>query len=232
MKRFSVFPLFLLLIIFYSCSGLDDLIFDRHPQLSDMQISGKQVVPYDTIFASIEATNPIDGILEYQWTVKRINSAQPVIGTFDGPTDLDSVRWVAPIEGGFYELKVTVSNTAKEASDTEDIEVIVSEEPLVAMRLPAADTYYVTGQEFVIEARAEHANGLSWVRAYINDVFISPEQSQNTLGIYQFTITADSNMVGQSIVKVMAKAKNSVADAGADSVKIEVGGIIPGKNGN
>ena len=32
--------------------------------------------------------------------------------------------------------------------------------------------------------------------------------------------------------KVMAKAKNSIAVAGADSVEIEVGGIIPGKNGN
>jgi len=215
----------LLLFIILSCSGLDDLIMDRHPQLEEMQVSGARVAPFDTVYASIKATNPIDGILEFKWKI------DPDRGNFVGPSDTDSVRWVAPIQGGFYELKVTVKNTAKQASDASQIEVLVTERPIVDIRKPALGDYYVIGQTISIEARADHANGLSWVQAFINDSLVAAPQDQNGTGIYQFTCIADSTMVGTAEVKIKAKS-NYVAEPGSDLIDIQVGGIITGKHGS
>ena len=217
------------LLLFWSCSGLDDLIFDRHPILEPMQVSSTRVAPFDTVFASIKAENPIDGLLEYKWTVKRVGSALPSNGTIDGPSDQDSVRWIAPIDGGVYELKVKVSNTAKDASDATDIEVLVSEVPFVSIQKPGAGEYFVAGATITIETRAEHANGLSWVKAFINGSLIE-QKNQNLSGIYTFNVIADSSMVGQPFIRIEAKSK-TVVETGADSIQVEIGGIIPGKNG-
>jgi len=208
----------------FSCSGIDDLIFDRHPQLSNFQVSDDRVAPFDTVWASVEATNPIEGAMEFTWTV------DPERGNFTGPTDLDSVAWVAPIQGGWYELKVRVENTAKFSTQSKQIEVIVSERPVVDIRKPSTGAYYVVGQNFDIEVRAEHANGLSWVRIYLNQTLMA-EQDQNSSGIYSFSIAADSNMVGTAVLEIEAKSA-VVDDPGTDSIEIEIGGIIPGKNGN
>lgn len=230
MNRFRFFSIILMFFTLLSCSGLDDLIFNRHPQLGDIQLSSPQVEPFDTVYASIEATNPIDGTLEYKWSVKRLYSVIPSIGTIDGPSDLDSVRWIAPIEGGYFEFKVIVSNTAKETPKTKEIEVLVFEKPIVKILKPAAGDYFVAGQSFAIEARADHANGLSWVKAFVKGNLIE-QKSQNATGIYLFAVTADSSMVGQPYIKIEAKSK-TVDETGADSIQVEIGGIIPGKNGN
>lgn len=215
-------------ILTFSCSGLDDLIFDRHPQLGEMQISATRVEPYDTVWASIDAENPIDGLLSYKWTAKKIGSGIFANGNFDGPTDTDSVRWIAPIEGGFYELKVKVSNTAKESTASKQIEVIVSEKPFVQILAPAAQEYFVQGQPFEVRVRADHANGLSWVKAWFGENLVN-QISQNATGIYAFTFMADSSQVGQTKIKIEAKAK-SVDLTGSDSLYVQIGGIIPGKN--
>jgi len=224
MNKTHIYFVGISLLLIISCSGLDDLVFDRHPQLSEMQVfPGDRVSPFDTVYASIEATNPIDGILEYQWTI------DPERGTFVGPSDSDSIRWVAPIQGGFYDLKVSVKNTAKKSTATKQIEVLVTEKPIVDIREPSVGAYYVVGQSFAIEVRAEHANGLSWVRALVNDSLITT-LDQNGTGIYQFSCVANNAMVGTATVKIEAKS-NNVAEPGTDLVDIEIGGIITGKHG-
>ncbi len=230
MAKLKLWIALLLPAVYISCSGIDDLIYDRHPELSEMQISASRVSPFDTVYASIEAKNPIDGILEYKWTVKNLGNGNSVNSAIDGPADLDSVRWIAPIAGGFYELKVTVSNTAKKSTAAKQIEVIVSDKPVVDLRKPVSGAYFTAGQSILIEARAEHVNGLSWVKAFIQDSLIG-QSSQNTSGIYPFSALATNNMVGKTIVRIEAKTA-FVEQAGADSVEIEIGGIIPGKNGH
>lgn len=229
MGRLNFLVLLLLPAIFITCSGIDDLIYDRHPELSNMQISASRVSPFDTVYASIEAKNPIDGILDYKWTVKNLATKIYVNNTIDGPADLDSVRWIAPIEGGAYEIKVTVSNTAKEASDSRQVEVVTSDKPVVDIRKPETNSYFTAGQSLIIEAHAEHANGLSWVKAFLNDSLIG-QSDWNSSGIYTFTTAADNSLAGKTLVRVEAKTA-LVQQAGADSVEIEIGGIIPGKNG-
>lgn len=229
MGRLKFLIVLFLPAIFITCSGIDDLIYDRHPELSPMQISASNVSPFDTVYASIEAKNPIDGILDYKWTVKNLGSGKSVNNTIDGPADLDSVRWIAPIEGGMYEIKVTVSNTAKEASDSRQVEVVTSEKPVVDIHKPEANDYFTAGQAFVIEVHAEHVNGLSWVKAFLNDSLIG-QSNQNNNGIYQFNALANNSLAGKTLVRIEAKTA-SVDSVGAASVEIEIGGIIPGKNG-
>ena len=229
MGRLKFLIILFLPAVFISCSGIDDLIYDRHPELSDMQISASRVAPFDTVYASIEAKNPIDGVLDYKWTVKNLGTGKSVNSTIDGPADLDSVRWIAPIEGGMYEIKVTVSNTVKDAPDSRQVEVVTSDIPEVNIYKPEAQAYFTAGQTFIIEAQAEHANGLSWVKAFLNDSLIG-QSNQNSSGIYQFNAVANNSLAGKTLVRIEAKTA-SVDSVGAASVEIEIGGIIPGKNG-
>lgn len=212
------------LLFVFSCSeGLEDLFFDNYPELSEMAISETSVAPFDTVWASIEATNPIEGPLEYQWSVS------PQLGNFIGVTDLDSIRWIAPYAGGIYELTVEVSNSKRTSPASKQVEVITSDIPYVKILSPDAGTYFVIGQTFAVEARAEHANGLSWVRLWVGDSLIQ-QLDQNGSGIYQFSCTADSSMVGNAGIKVESKA-NYGTTPGSDMITVQIGGMILGKNG-
>ncbi len=214
----------------FSCSGIDDLIFDRHPQLSDISLSRNRVAAFDTVSASIIATNPIDGALDYRWIITHVETGVGSSNGIIGTNDTDSIKWIAPIQGGVYEFKVIVENTAKSSEKTKQLEVIVSERPVVDLRKPVAGAYFVVGQTIDAEVRAEHANGLSWVRIYLNQTLMA-EQDQNSSGIYNFEVSADSSMVGTAVLKIEAKSA-VVNEPGSDSIEIEIGGIIPGKNGN
>ena len=225
MNRFTIVSVFLLALLLTGCEGVQDLIVDQRPQLGELQLSANQVMPLDTIRASITATNPIEGSLEYEWTVA------PNRGYFVRPADSDTVFWVAPLQGGVYQISVKVQNSKRSVtSSPKEVNVLISSVPLVKLRQPPADAYYVLGQTFTIEARASHDNGLSWVRAFVNDSLVG-QSDQTANGLYRFPCTAASNMVGVSTVKVKAEAANALAPVGADSVNIKIGGIIPGKHG-
>ncbi len=224
MKRFGIILGILLALQLSGCEGVQDLITDQRPQLGDLLLSAKQVMPLDTVVANIEATNPIAGSLEYNWSV------QPNRGYFLQPADGDTAFWVAPVQGGVYQISVTVSNSKRSVtSSPEEVNVLISSDPLVEIRKPLAEEYFVVGQTITIESRASHDNGLSWVRAFVNDSLIG-QSDQTTNGLYSFSCTATNSMVGASYIKVQAAAANALSPKGSDSVQIKIGGIIPGKN--
>jgi len=225
MKRFGIILGILLVLQLSGCEGVQDLITDQRPQLGSLLVSSDRVMPLDTVVASITATNPIDGTLEYEW------SAEPDRGYFLEPADKDSVFWVAPIQGGLYTLRVTVSNTKRSASQAKEVNVLNSTSPVVDVLKPQADAYFVLGQNITIEARANHANGISWVRAFVNDSLVG-QSDQNASGVYSFNCIAAANKVGNPFITVKAEAANALAPVGSDSVQIKIGGIIPGKNEN
>jgi hypothetical protein len=217
-----------LAILCLSCDGVEDIINGKAPVLDDagIQVSADRVAPRDTVIASIKATNPQDGPLTYEWKCDG--------GDFIPPADSSKVRWVAPLIGGNYELEVKVSNEKRHSDDSKIIYVESSDKPLVDILSPQKGTYFILNDLIPVEASAFHENDISIIRLYaINngrDSLIQ-ELDGNISGTYSFSmLKAYPALVGQTILKVEAEARNALRTKGSDEVTVTVEGIIEGRN--
>jgi hypothetical protein len=196
-----------------------ETLFRSSPVIDLVQVNPDRVNPFDTVYATVLATNPEEGGLSYAWSVSPSN------GIFLDPTDGISVRWVAPTVGGDYEFKVVVSNAYKTAERTGSVKVIEAGNPLVRILSPQQNEYFVQGHEFDIVVDAIHSNGIQKVRLYIGDEFIS-EQSGVSSNNYQFSFTPDTSYLGITEIKIDAIA-NFTLNIGTDSVDVNIEGVLP-----
>lgn len=215
----------LIFLIFSACQGVNDLFNPKHPpQLSEegVVVSQDQVMPQDTILAQITATNPLDGPLEFTWYADG--------GNFIPPTDQDSVFWIAPVKGGLYHLWVTVGNLdGTTESPKRQILVVSTSKPVVNILHPSENAYFTVGQTIGVDVKAEHANGIALVNLYVNGR-LQAKSDQAANQIYTFQLTLDDSMVGKTVLKAEAIARNQMASKGTDSITILVGGIVAGGN--
>jgi hypothetical protein len=209
--------LILLLIAFMACDP--ETLFRSSPVIDIVQINPNRVNPFDTVYASVLASNPEEGGLSYNWSVSPNN------GIFLDPTDGTSVRWVAPTAGGDYVFKVVVSNAYKTAERTGSVKVIEAGDPLVRITSPQHNEYFVQMQEIDITTEAFHNNGIQKVQLFILDELIS-EQSGVSSNSYEFSFIPDTSYLGLTEIKVSAIA-NFTLTRGADSVDVNIEGIIP-----
>ena len=196
-------------------------LFRKTPVIDNMIVDPKQVNPYDTVYAEVVATNPEEGALSYQWSVL------PDKGTFIDPIDGVKTRWVAPRVGDDYIFNVKVSNSYKSANKTESVKVIVTDDPIVQIIHPNSGDYYVQLNQVEIKATASHSNGISKVLLYVNDVYKS-ENGGTASNQYNFTFTPDTSLLGETEIKIEAVAR-LVSTIGADSLLVNIEGILPGK---
>ncbi len=217
MIKFQITLILSLLITFIACDP--ETLFRSSPVIDVIQINPNRVNPYDTVFASVVASNPEEGSLSYGWSVSPNN------GFFLDPTDGVSVRWIAPTSGGDYVFKVVVSNAFKTTERTGSVKVIEAGDPLVRISSPQHNEYFVQMQEIDITAEAFHNNGIYKVQLFIRDVLIS-EQSGLSSNTYQYSFIPDSSYLGITEIKVNAIA-NFTFTKGADSVEVNIEGIIP-----
>ncbi|NOX89255.1 MAG: hypothetical protein GXO77_09515 [Calditrichaeota bacterium] len=223
-KKIETGLLFVLLLL-TACNGVEDLLNPKHPPELDERgvvVSQDQVMPRDTIMASIQATNPIEGPMQFEWHSDG--------GSFIPPADNDTVFWIAPLKGGLYHIWVIVSNDdGKKESPKKQINVISSSEPVVNILKPADGSYFVVTQQIEVQVSAEHENGVALVRLYVNDK-LQAETDQQQNGVYRFNLTVNEDMVGKTVLKAEAVARNQLSGTGTDQITIFVGGIIPGGN--
>jgi hypothetical protein len=222
MLKINLILISILLLI--SCKDVENLINPtKAPELDQQGIvfSSDRVAPRDTVIASIRATNPEEGPLEYEWSRTG--------GSFIEPSDKDSVQWIAPLTGGTYNLKVKVSNSSRKSSETNrNITVISATEPLVDITEPAGNGYFVLYQEISVQARAEHENGIAGVSLFVNDSLVG-QMSDQAKPLYTRSFKTKPAMVGKTVIKVQAEGNNH--KTGSDHITINIQGIIPGKNG-
>lgn len=212
-----------------ACEGVEELInANRPPELDERGIivSADRVAPFDTVTASISATNPVEGPLFYEWSA--------TAGRFIQPADSSLVRWIAPLLGGSYQLTVKVSNNRRSAEASKAVEVVSSAKPLVDIQEPAEDAYFVVNQQITVEATAQHENGISRVRLLVSkdgrDSLIQ-QLDGNAAGVYRFEqLYAYRALVGKATLLVEAQAANPLQTIGNDSLIINIEGIIEGKN--
>ncbi len=208
-----------------ACEQVGDLINPKHPPELDAQgivLSQDQVMPRDTVTASIKATNPLDGPLQFEW--------QADGGNFLPPFDSDTVLWVAPLSGGLYHLWVTVSNEdGKTTSPKKQINVISTSQPIVNILQPPEGKYFVVGQTCTVKVKAEHENGIALVRLWVNQQFMGAQDAAPA-GYFEFAFKVTESMVGKTLLRAQAVARNQLQSTGEDETYIFVGGIVPGGN--
>jgi hypothetical protein len=212
--------IFLLFFLLASCNP--EKIFRNAPVIEQLSVQPEQVNPFDTVYASVTATNTEEGILSYKWSVS------PEQGFFLDGTGGASTRWIAPTVGGDYTFKILVSNDYKSTERTAPVRVVEAGNPLVRILAPANDDYFVQRSSIDIQAEAFHNNGINRIQLFVKDLFIS-EQSGSSANSYQFSFAPDSSYLGKVEIKIAAIA-NFVFTVGADSVVVNIEGIVPRMN--
>lgn len=212
-----------MLIFFIACNLAEDLVTEKKaPEVDPIQSDkGFNIDPGDTIIFSVNATNPEEGSLSYEWSKQA--------GEFLSSNQESSVTWEAPISGGSYWIKVEVSNGDKTTSQTTDINVVSPENPFVRIIAPVNDDYLVQGTTVDIKFEAIHNNGISEVFVLINDstIFSQPGTTQSEYS-YSWNIFGPS---GDTEIKIMARS-NISDKIGADSINVTIEGILPGISGD
>ena len=223
MKRF-VLSVVLFGFVF-SCQQVGEILNPKKlPELDEQGIvvSQDNVMPQDTIWAVIHATNPLNGPLEYEWHCDG--------GRYMQPADGDSVFWIAPLNGGLYQLWVVVRNEdGASESPRKRINVVSTSAPVVNFILPRPHDYFVVSQTLHVQIRAQHENGIAQVRLWVNDSLIGRSDTAQD-DLYDFYFTAEEKMVGESLLKAEAIANNQWHTTGTDQVTILIGGVLPGGN--
>ena len=120
----KILKVVLIIFIFLACDDLGTLLDDNKPKIEGgLKVSNDKPYPKDTINCSVDATNPVEGDLTYEW--------KKTGGRFLEPTDLSTVKWVAPDLSGDYTLTVKVTNTEGTSDASKKIEVLVPQQPVI-----------------------------------------------------------------------------------------------------
>ncbi len=226
MRKYFLLSGALIILSFTGCDTIEDIIdpYDA-PIISDegIVLSAGNLTIGDTLTASVSATNSESGPLTYQWS-----SSDG--GMFIQPSDSSRVRWIAPLKGDVYTIRVKVSNEKKSAEASRDVNVISPENPIVNILSPKAGSYIVQYDSITVKASAVHDNPLAGVRLFVNDNMIM-EQSYRLDNMYTMRFKSTAEMIGQTKLKIEAEAGNQYANLGSDSVFVFIEAIIQGKAG-
>ncbi len=215
-------------MLLFACDEVGKLInAGKQPKIEapGIEVSADRVLPLDTVRASVRASNPEDGPLDYQWSANG--------GHFILPADDDSVRWIADLKGGSYRIKVKVSNDNGSDEDSKELQVLNLEAPVVDILEPAPNAYFVLWDTIEVRARAYHENGILWARIRFRNGSrdsVLAETGGQSDPIYRFMFKTNEEMTGKITFIVEAKASTQAASVGKDSVTINIEGIIPGKH--
>ena len=135
-----IFTLFFMI----SCDGLNDLFDENLPEIDGgLKVSKEKLYPLDTLTASVDATNPIDGDLTYEWNRSG--------GIFLVQSDPSTIKWIAPSSSGKYTLTVKVTNDNGTSDASKEVEVLLPQVPVLnggiglsATNVTALDTVIAT----------------------------------------------------------------------------------------
>lgn len=219
----SYLKLILVIAVLISCNKVDDIINPddyKAPEIESINVSASTANPGDTVLVWVVASNPEEGFLTYSW--------QKSGGKFIEPADQDTAFWIAPLQGGNYELKATVSNEKKNKSITKTVNVISAQKAIVNILNPKQGDFYVLGQTISVQAEAYHDNDLSKVEFFVNDSLV--DQKDFSLdNTYNFSVATNPAMIGETSLKIKAEVFGQPENRSSDIVSVFVEGILPRK---
>lgn len=226
--RILLLLLMLTIVILFACNPEEIFKTKKAPEAGSIQSDATNFIvnPTDIVKFWIAASNPEEGQLNYEWTIKDTDGDHA--GVFIGSTKTDTILWKAPIEGGVYEVKVKISNNDKSITRSEQIRVVTLVAPLVTILNPKDAEYIVQYQNTRVQAEVIHPLGIYQTELIVNDTIHVAITSGNGTDVYEFNWQADVPS-GKAEVKIIAEA-NVTGAIGTDSILVNIEGIIPGKH--
>lgn len=217
-KYITIFILFFVLLI--SCDVENLLKTSEPPQVSDIISDAPdfRVYPTQTAKFWVNASNPEDGILTYEWSANA--------GECLGSRQNDTLTWRAPVTGGTYNISVKVANAEKDITRVKAVTVPSLIAPQVDIIFPVSGEYFVQQSTATIKATAISENGIFRTDFYVNDSLVS-SLSGSISNNYEFSWIVRED-AGPVELKISAVAKQTGL-TGSDSVLVNVEGIIQGK---
>ena len=210
------------LFFLFACDKVDELLDPYEaPIIENIEESVNNVSAGDTVHIEVIATNPEEGLLYYEWT------SNPDGGRFVLPADEAAVDWIAPFKGGTYQIKVKVSNEQKSSEAYVNIVVRSTQKPILEINEPPNGSHHIQYSEIHIESIAYHENFISKVWLFINGTLVDSSDYQSS-DRYDFTIIAGPELIGETIIKVVAYS-DAANLSSEKSVVIFIEGILPGK---
>lgn len=220
MKNVFILILFMLVV-----SGCDEFKKIVDPETYEKPVIDQFDLHYttplnvlDTVKAVVQATNPEEGLLKYQWSDSPGSS-----GRFLEPVDNDTVFWVA-LSPGKAHLTVKVSNDKSEEK-TKSLTVITSAKPVVQISTPAPGAFIVQNSTVKVAGSAAHQNKISFVRMFVNGNLKDEKAVDKESVNYEMSFLADSSMVGKTHIRIEAESQQA-GSTGVDSIQVHVEGIL------
>lgn len=204
-----------------ACDVADQLLSKAAPQVSDIESSepGFTVDPLDTVSFRVTATDPQDEVLTYIWEV----SGGEIIGSGRN----DNILWRAPVTGGSYSIRVSVSNSEETTVREGSVTVRDYRDPVVVIIEPPADAYVIQYSTIGVIADAVHENGIQQVSLFVADSLIETVAGSGQSKRYELSWRVQEKP-GPVQLRIEAIAQTS-GTTGTDRREVIVQGIIPGK---
>ncbi len=213
--------IFISIILFSIACDVENLLKTTEPpQVSDIMSSepGFVVQPTQAVKFWVEASDPEGGVLTYEWTASA--------GAYIGSRQTDTLEWRAPVTGGQYVISVKVSNADKDVTRSKEILVPSLTAPQVSIISPLGGEFITQQNTVLVQATAISENGIFQTDFFVNDSLVS-SLAGATSNSYIFNWLV-REAAGQAKLKVSATARQTGL-TGADSLIVNVEGIIPGK---
>jgi hypothetical protein len=190
------------------------------PEVSEIftSLSNSQIWAGDSAEFWIDASNPVEGNLKYDWSATG--------GYFLTPRDVPSVKWRAPFKGGAERIEIRVSNTDKTTLQDKPLTVISQDTPVINILTPINEEYLVQHETIEIEAEVIHDNDITFVEFFINDES-NKILNGNMSNRYKYS-WHNNAPAGVAEIKVTAVAEIT-GFVGRDSIMVNIEGVIPGK---
>ncbi len=206
--------LLVLLLSFSTCEEVGQLVTGNQKLVIDRLYALQETLdPADTTTIIVEAHDPEDESLAYQWS-----GNAGVLSTDSGPR----VIWTAPTIGGNYEVSVKVTDTSKGKTDgSVSLTVLAIETPFVNITNPKNAAHIPGLGVLNVEAEASHPNGIKEVLFYVNNVFAVKDNSLP----YTFQWQIEEKTGKHKILAEAIRASSGATAPGVDSVSVTLEGV-------
>jgi|GEM_PF-2935065 len=202
-------------LLIMNCKALDKLL-NQPPVIIRVMAVPKELSVNDTTLLSVEAMDPEGDYLFYKW---ECGLGGELIRSIS-----DSALWVAPSRAGRYPITVTViDENGSKASDQIVVNVRDETKPIVSIVQPVENQTIIGLGTYPIFVTVSYLWSIHSVDFFINNKLSYTDYSSP----YQWLNWNVTGLSGRTTILVKAYDAKNLSNWGADSVHVNIEGVIP-----
>ena len=196
--------------------GVVEKLANRDPIIKNVIANPDQIGTQDTTTLSVEAEDPDDDVLSFQWESP---SGGQFVSNFG-----EEVQWIAPDFSGTFEIKVKVSDeNGGKASGKVEVKVKGDESPIVTITQPV-ENEIITGLGFyTIKVDVNFRWPIQRVDFFMNQDSIYSDYTRP----YEWAGWNVTTLSGRKGIMAKAYEADDLSNFGVDSVHVTIEGTVP-----